>query len=74
MSAKCSHCERPATCAGVYEAGHEDEDPRPACDVCCGHGCEDGLCFPLVGFEVADLPTDWRPFFAALTAADGVLN
>lgn len=36
-------CGQPATCVGAYEM-------RPfecACDDCCGHGCEDGVCYPL---------------------------
>lgn len=38
----CAHCgERPATCVGRYDAMTKDE---PACDECCGHGCEDGRC------------------------------
>ena len=35
-------CERPATCHGIYE--DPESAPRFACDVCCGHGCEDGYC------------------------------
>lgn len=37
---RCAHCGKPATCYGAYEgqaAGY-------ACDVCCGHGNEDGSC------------------------------
>jgi len=38
----CEHCgEMPATCIGAYD---NDTDMRRACDVCCGHGCEDGHC------------------------------
>lgn len=44
-SPNCAHCldvpANPATCIGAYE-GMEDE--TPACDVCCGHGNEDGYC------------------------------
>lgn len=37
---ECTICGRSATCVGLYDAdGYE-----PACDVCCGHGCEDGHC------------------------------
>jgi hypothetical protein len=40
--ARCSHCEeRPAVCVGAYE---RMEALELACDVCCGHGCEDGFC------------------------------
>ena len=42
----CAICGEPATCVGVYEDGYE-QDPAPACDVCCGHGCEDGWCVDL---------------------------
>lgn len=37
-------CGKPATCIGKYEAM---EAEVPACDDCCGHGCEDGQCRPL---------------------------
>lgn len=40
----CIHCGAPATCVGAYEAS---EIWEPACDECCGHGCEDGQCYPL---------------------------
>jgi hypothetical protein len=39
---KCELCHKlPATCVGSYEG--QPEETR-ACDECCGHGCEDGLC------------------------------
>lgn len=40
----CAHCEiEPATCLGSYE-----QLPYSlACDVCCGHGSEDGHCLPV---------------------------
>lgn len=40
---RCEWCDKPATCHGAYEglaAGF-------ACDECCGHGCEDGFCYPI---------------------------
>lgn len=40
----CAHCERPATCMGCYETSEIWES---ACDECCGHGCEDGQCYPI---------------------------
>lgn len=41
----CAHCEeRAAVCVGAYE-GHMPV--APACDVCCGHGNEDGWCVHL---------------------------
>lgn len=38
----CSTCGQPATCYGTYEGitGY-------GCDVCCGHGNEDGHCVPV---------------------------
>lgn len=46
----CAHCpeQRPAACYGRYEAM---EESAFACDTCCGHGCEDGCCEPLVEVE-----------------------
>lgn len=41
---RCHVCDKPASCIGRYE-GHGDF--APACDVCCGHGNEDGVCWPL---------------------------
>ena len=47
----CGCCrERPATCFGAYEA---QEHWDYACDVCCGHGCEDGQCYPVQTAEEA---------------------
>lgn len=37
----CATCGNPATCVGRYE---DMVDMEPACDECCGHGNEDGLC------------------------------
>jgi hypothetical protein len=42
----CEHCSaRPATCRGKYDRMTEY---AYACDECCGHGCEDGQCRPLM--------------------------
>lgn len=39
---KCQCCgERAAACTGSYE---QDDAWAFACDVCCGHGNEDGVC------------------------------
>lgn len=39
----CATCGAPPTCVGRYE---DPENPiEPACDECCGHGCEDGHCY-----------------------------
>jgi hypothetical protein len=44
----CGQCgERPAACIGSYEGGGDGGGESPACDVCCGHGNEDGRCRPL---------------------------
>lgn len=40
----CDICGKPAACVGRYE---DMTDNAPACDECCGHGCEDGHCEPL---------------------------
>ena len=42
----CSICGNPATCVGRYDLP-EDAAPEPACNDCCGHGCEDGKCHHL---------------------------
>jgi hypothetical protein len=42
---QCTHCDKPATCIGVYE--DPSGAPEPACDDCCGHGNEDGYCNPI---------------------------
>lgn len=42
-SPECGICGKPAVCFGSYD-GNQDY----ACDECCGHGCEDGSCYPLV--------------------------
>lgn len=42
----CAYCGKPAVCIGGGAEGHEPEN-TPACDVCCGHGNEDGHCCPL---------------------------
>ncbi len=41
---RCANCGNPATCVGRYEDMPEPGDP--ACDECCGHGCEGGHCDP----------------------------
>jgi hypothetical protein len=41
-SLRCTICGAPATCVGRYE--DMPEPGEPACDECCGHGCEDGQC------------------------------
>lgn len=39
----CANCGKPATCYGAYE----DQNHAYACDDCCGHGNEDGHCYPI---------------------------
>ena len=41
---RCATCGAKAACIGRYEDMDRDE---PACNACCGHGCEDGHCDPL---------------------------
>lgn len=43
-SQECVGCGKPATCIGAYEG---DIVATPACDICCGHGNEDGSCCPI---------------------------
>lgn len=53
-------CSNPAACTGTYEGA---EHETPACDVCCGHGNEDGHCRPLrhpKGGNPAEWPEDLR--------------
>jgi len=45
-AARCAHCQKPATCVGVYEDSRRP--PEFACDDCCGHGNEDGWCHRIV--------------------------
>jgi len=44
--AKCLKCPcgNIAACIGLYEPWSKHQKPEPACDECCGHGCEDGHC------------------------------
>ena len=51
----CVHCGNPAACVGRYEMAAHDE---PACDECCGHACEDGLCVTVAAYEAAG--RNWR--------------
>jgi hypothetical protein len=41
---KCAVCGKVAACMGSYES---DQCWEYSCDECCGHGNEDGVCFPL---------------------------
>lgn len=61
----CSTCNRPATCHGTYEGvtGY-------GCDVCCGHGNEDGQCRPTAKLQSAP-PISAAPA-AQLPAADKI--
>lgn len=38
---RCHICDKPATCLGSYEANTFSY----ACNDCCHHGCEDGVCY-----------------------------
>ena len=46
---KCS-CGNVAACIGLYEPWSKHQPAAPACDECCGHGCEDGYCYKLENF------------------------
>jgi len=37
-------CGNSAACIGLYEAWTKHQKAEPACNDCCGHGCEDGHC------------------------------
>src|SRR5881394_767427 len=49
LTLKCAHCGKPAFCFGRYE--DQTGPAEPACDDCCGHGCEDGWCVQIEGSE-----------------------
>lgn len=49
---RCAICSEPAACVGRYE-----EPGEPACNECCGHGCEDGSC-DLLYDEDGDITQD----------------
>ena len=53
---RCASCPeaRLAACIGLYEASSDEHPVEPACDDCCGHGCEDGHCDKLSA-EVWDM-------------------
>ena len=44
--AQCLRCQcgNSASCIGLYEAWTKHQKAEPACNECCGHGCEDGHC------------------------------
>lgn len=52
----CHVCGQPASCVGRYD---DAEARAPACDQCCGHGCEDGRCWSIddlaLEMDVGDL-------------------
>lgn len=54
----CSICRKPAACFGRYD---NMKTAAYACNDCCGHGCEDGWCRPVVdrprerGLDAADV-------------------
>jgi hypothetical protein len=59
----CTFCSAPATCIARYDLD-EGEPPEPACDTCCGHVCEGGLCYQIRDQE-GDLCTAAMPWCAA---------
>lgn len=50
---RCEHCGAKVACFGSYEG----RGSGFACDECCGHGCEDGRCIPVVGSSDNAEPT-----------------
>lgn len=50
---KCS-CGNVAACIGLYDPFSKHQPEAPACDECCGHGCEDGYCYKLDTFFPCD--------------------
>jgi hypothetical protein len=56
---KCAHCgSLEVACVGAYESMPH---PEPACNECCGHGCEDGRCYR-IGEFLQDLHGRLREF------------
>lgn len=51
----CTNCKKFATCIGRYDCMPNEE---PACDMCCGHGNEDGYCTELPQAENVRLNLD----------------
>jgi hypothetical protein len=49
---RCANCGELADCLGSYENNHSW---AYACNSCCGHGNEDGCCFPL-----SDIPARYQ--------------
>jgi len=59
----CGHCAvGEAVCFGCHEG--DDSPIAFACDDCCGHGSEDGWCYPLG--ELEDQINRYRDDFAML--------
>ena len=68
----CAACGKPASCLGAYEG---EERAEYACDVCCGHGNEDGHCdrIPLAGEPKPDTkesPSEWAKRVAEMEVPD----
>lgn len=57
----CDTCGKRATCVGAYEMADVE---TPQCDECCGHGNEDGKCWPIgndkKGGDMAEWSADLR--------------
>lgn len=64
----CATCGERATCVGRYE---NMVDMEPACDECCGHGCEDGLCHRVEVREASDHSNDDEPGFECSCGESG---
>jgi len=57
-AARCHTCGKAATCIGAYEGNTAQEF---GCDVCCGHGNEDGHCQALDAKGDGAMPSEQRP-------------
>jgi hypothetical protein len=62
VSALCDVCGKPAACMGSYEM---QERWAYACNECCGHGCEDGVCYPL-----SEIPARYQALVRRLEALE----
>lgn len=58
LTLSCSRCRNDATCIGEYE--YCDGIDSPACDDCCGHGCEDGHCESVERYLLKKLESAYR--------------
>ena len=57
----CAICGAPAVCVGRYFGCDDEKSYEPACDSCCGHGCEDGHCVFCTTEDPCDGCDDGKP-------------